>query len=49
MNQEQEKVPVAEQVAEMESVDEAIKAEYSLGPDGSIEMTGSDIEKPETA
>jgi tetrahydromethanopterin S-methyltransferase subunit B len=35
MNQELEnKVPVAEQVEEMEQVDEAI--EYSLNPDGSI-------------
>jgi len=37
MNQELEgKVPVAEQVKEIESVDEAIQTEYALTPDGTI-------------
>lgn len=48
MKQELEnQVPVAEQVSEIESVDEAIKTEYLLASDGTIEQVGSDIENPE--
>lgn len=39
MNLESEnQVPVAEQLQEINQVEEAIKAEYNLGPDGSIEQ-----------
>lgn len=48
MEQELEnKVPVAEQVEEIEQVDEAIKAEYSLDNDGTIEQVEGSIENPE--
>lgn len=47
MNQELEnKVPVTEQVEELENVQEVEPAEYTLQPDGSVELTMSD---PETA
>lgn len=48
MNQELEpKVSVAEQVNEIEHVDEAISAEYTLESDGTIERAEGGIEKPE--
>lgn len=50
MNQELEnQVPVAEQVAERDNVEDAIETEYTLEPDGTIEKVEGDIEKPETA
>lgn len=43
-------VPVAEQLNEIEQVDEAIETEYSLSNDGTIEQVESgSIEKPETS
>ena len=38
-------VPVAEQLEEIEDVDQAV--EYSLGEDGAIKQTAGDIEKGE--
>ena len=40
------KVPVAEQVNEIEQVDEAISTEYSLANDGTIEQIEA-VESPE--
>ena len=48
MNQELEsKVPVAEQLNEIEKVEEAISAEYSLNSDGTIQQVCHGIENPE--
>ena len=49
MKQELEnKIPVAQQVEEIEQVDEAINAEYSLGSDGVIQQVkAGTIENPE--
>ena len=40
-------VPVAEQLSEINQVDEAIKTEYALTADGTIEPTASCSEKTE--
>jgi hypothetical protein len=49
MNQELEgKVPVADQVKEIEGVDEAIQTEYALEPDGTIVKQEELEENPET-
>lgn len=42
-------VPVAEQLNEIEQVEEAIQTEYTLGPDGTVEKREDEIENPETA
>jgi hypothetical protein len=49
MNKELNEVPVAEQLEEIEQVDEAIETEYSLNPDGSVEKLEGEMEKPKTA
>lgn len=48
MNQELEaKVPVADQVQEIEEIDDAIKAEYTLEPDGTIKIFEREAANPE--
>ena len=47
MNQEFNRVPVAEQLEEIEQVDEAINAEYSLEKDGTIARKNETSENPE--
>lgn len=50
MNQELEpKINVAEQVEEANQLDEAISAEYSLNPDGEIEIVSKETEKLDIA
>ena len=41
-------VPVVEQMKEIEQVEDAIKTEYSLGSDGSVEQVAGSAENPET-
>lgn len=47
MNQELESVPVAEQLNEIENVEEAMQTEYTLEPDGTIEKAQSENPKIE--
>lgn len=50
MNQELEnQVPVADQLNEIEQVEEKIKTEYALAPDGTIVKAEELQENPESA
>ncbi len=42
------KVPVAEQLNEIEEVEEKIKTEYALAPDGTIVKQEELLDNPET-
>ena len=47
MNSENNRVPVAEQLEEIEKVDEAIQTEYALTADGTIARKNEISENPD--